>query len=176
MNDLVVSLLRLSHASRGTLAIEPVNLTAMCEQVADDLRRSEPARRVRFVAAGGLEARADPNLLRVLMENLIGNAWKFTRRTETAVIEIGRDDAGVYFVRDNGAGFPAEKAPQLFEPFQRLHSDADFPGTGIGLATVHRIVDRHGGRIWVDGDVGCGATFHFTLSRPGPAPALPAAG
>jgi len=165
MHDLVVSLLRLSHASRGTLAIEPVNLTAMCEEVADELCRSEPDRLVRFAIAEGLEVRADPNLLRVLLENLIGNAWKFTRRTETAAIEVGRDDGDVYFVRDNGAGFPAEKAQQLFEPFRRLHSDADFPGTGIGLATVHRIVDRHGGRIWVDGAVGRGATFHFTLSR-----------
>jgi two-component system, NtrC family, sensor kinase len=168
MSDLVVALLQLSHASRGALAIEPVDFTAMCEQVADDLRRSEPDRSVRVTIAKGIQARADPSLLRVLVENLLGNAWKFTRRTEAATIEVGQHDGGVYYVRDNGAGFPAGDAMRLFEPFRRLHSDADFPGTGIGLATVHRIVDRHAGRIWVAGDVGRGATFHFTLDGSGP--------
>jgi DNA-binding response OmpR family regulator len=163
MSELVVALLQLSHASRGTLVIEPVDLTAMCEQVAEELGRSEPGRTVRVTIAEGLQAQADPGLLRVLMVNLLGNAWKFTRRTEAATIEVGQRDSEAYFVRDNGAGFPAADAVGLFEPFRRLHSAADFPGTGIGLATVHRIVDRHSGRIWAAGEVGRGATFHFTL-------------
>jgi signal transduction histidine kinase len=114
-------------------------------------------------------ARADGGLVRILLENLLGNAWKFTRRTESATIEVGcRHDhtgATIYFVRDNGTGFGTDDPQSLFEPFRRLHSANDFPGTGIGLATVHRIVDRHDGKIWADGQPGHGATFCFTLQR-----------
>jgi light-regulated signal transduction histidine kinase (bacteriophytochrome) len=117
-----------------------------------------------------LTADADRRLMRVVLENLMGNSWKFTVRVPAARIEVGSDHDGlVYFVRDNGAGFDMTYAEKLFAPFQRLHSRADFPGSGIGLATVHRIVDRHGGRVWAEATVGAGATFYFTLApaRPG---------
>jgi light-regulated signal transduction histidine kinase (bacteriophytochrome) len=119
--------------------------------------------------AESLPALADRRLIRVVFENLLGNAWKFTAKAAAPRVEFGRDERegrAVYFVRDNGAGFDMAFATNLFAPFQRLHSEADFPGTGIGLATVSRIVDRHGGRVWAEGIVGQGATIYFTLSPP----------
>ena len=113
-----------------------------------------------------MAAEGDPRLLRLALENLIGNAWKFTRLRENAVVEMGqttRDGRPAYFVRDNGAGFDMAHARRLFAPFERLHAARDFPGTGIGLATVQRIVQRHGGRVWADAQLGVGATFYFTL-------------
>src|SRR5207248_9062452 len=110
----------------------------------------------------GVFARADPRLIRIVLENLLGNAWKFTAKTEAATIELGVRD-GVYFVRDTDAGFDMKYVDRLFSAFQRLHTDKEFPGTGIGLATVQRVIHRHGGRVWVDAEVGKGATFHFTL-------------
>ena len=110
---------------------------------------------------------ADPRLLRVMLENLLGNAWKFTSKQPVAKIEVGqaeREGESVFFVRDNGAGFEMEQAKRLFTPFQRLHSDAQFEGTGIGLATVHRVVTRHGGRVWAEASPGQGATLFFTLA------------
>ena len=112
---------------------------------------------------------ADPKLMRVLLDNLLGNAWKFSARRDRAQITVGAAGTGnerIYFVRDNGAGFDPANAAHLFQPFHRLHSDAEFKGTGIGLATVHRIIERHGGRIWADAAVGTGATFYFTLRQP----------
>jgi two-component system NtrC family sensor kinase len=162
MTDLVGALLQLAQANRADLSTEPVDLSAIARDVVDDLRKAEPDRVVEVRVTDGICARADPNLLRTLLSNLIGNAWKFTRRTASPTIEVGACDDG-YFVRDNGVGLPAEAAAHIFEPFQRLHQQADFPGTGIGLATVQRIVHRHGGRIWVTGDIGRGATFSFTL-------------
>ena len=122
-----------------------------------------------MVVAGRLEVTMDPTLARTLMENLVENAWKFTRHTRAARVEVGTAEVGgapVFFVRDNGAGFDMARAGQLFTAFQRLHSEEQFPGTGIGLATCHRIVDRHGGRIWAEGRVGEGATIFFTLPPP----------
>jgi hypothetical protein len=138
----------------------------MAAAVAAQLRQSQPERGVEFVIAEGLEVVGDPHLLRALLENLLGNAWKFTKGRSPGLIEVGivrGEDPPVYLVRDNGAGFDMTYASKLFAPFQRLHSASDFAGTGIGLATVKRIVDRHGGRVWAEGSVGLGATVHFTL-------------
>jgi two-component system NtrC family sensor kinase len=129
----------------------------------------DPEHRVAFTVAEAMTADGDQGLVRVILENLVNNAVKFTGKVAGPAIEIGFD-AGRYFVRDNGAGFPAGKAGELFRPFARLHDAADFPGTGIGLTTVHRAVERHGGEIWAEGEDGRGATFWFTLP---PAAAVP---
>ena len=174
MADLVDSLLILARASRGALRREHFDLTATAWQVIKEVEAREPGRRMTFTVHDGMSAHADEGLVRVILENLVNNAVKFTRRTEQPAIEIGwtgpGDDAR-YFIRDNGAGFPAGKAGELFRPFARLHDARDFPGTGIGLTTVHRAVDRHDGAVWADGEDGRGATFWFTLpARPDPAP------
>jgi two-component system, NtrC family, sensor kinase len=166
MGELIDDLLKLSRVSRGELRRDQARLSTIAEAVADDLRRKEPERKVAIHVREGLVAEADNGLMRVLFDNLLGNAWKFTSKTAGARIEFDRetrDGELVYFVRDNGAGFDMTYASKLFSPFQRLHRDAEFPGTGIGLATVYRIVDRHGGRIWAEGAVGNGATISFTL-------------
>jgi len=132
----------------------------------EHLRASDPERVVDVGVADGLSASADPQLARALVENLVGNAWKFTSKAVSARIELGcvsEEGAQAFFIRDNGAGFDMAYAEKLFKPFQRLHGASEFSGTGIGLATAHRIVHRHGGRIWADGVVGGGAVFHFTL-------------
>src|SRR5262249_33496525 len=132
------------------------------------LKKAEPDRAVEFVIDDGLHEEGDTALLGAVMDNLLGNAWKFTRKSRSARIEFGSADEGgqtVYFVNDNGAGFDMAYASKLFHVFQRLHSQDDFEGTGIGLATVQRIVNRHGGRIWAEGRVGEGACFRFTLGR-----------
>jgi light-regulated signal transduction histidine kinase (bacteriophytochrome) len=131
-----------------------------------ELRAAQPDRLVRVLVEAGLHADADPGLLYALLQNLMGNAWKFTGRSGEPVIEMGAArevGAHAYFVRDNGVGFDEAYADKLFGPFQRLHSKDEFPGTGIGLATVRRIVDRHGGRVWAAGAVGRGATVYWTL-------------
>jgi light-regulated signal transduction histidine kinase (bacteriophytochrome) len=138
----------------------------MAESVAIDLRNQEPERRVVFAVAPGLRTEADPRLLRIVLENLLGNSWKFTSKREGAEIQVGRiQDNGrsAYFVRDNGAGFDPKYSSKLFGAFQRLHGITEFPGTGIGLATVQRIIHRHGGRVWADAELNRGATFYFTL-------------
>jgi two-component system NtrC family sensor kinase len=166
MSDLIDALLALSRISRAQLVRSDVDLSAAAGAVIDELRRHEPERRVDVVIEPGLRSCTDGKLVRVLLDNLLGNAWKFTSRIAEAQIEIGAanlDGERVYFVRDNGAGFDPAMADQLFTPFHRLHSDDEFKGTGIGLATVHRIIERHGGRIWAAGAVGTGATFYFTL-------------
>ena len=119
---------------------------------------------MRVTVADGLAAAGDADLVRLVLQNLLGNAWKFTARRDDAAIDVGAEPGGVLYVRDNGAGFDMRFAGKLFEPFQRLHAVSDFDGTGIGLAVVHRIVTRHGGRIWADGTVGAGAVFRFTLA------------
>ncbi len=150
--------------------MERVDLSAMAATVIEELSKTEPERRVNVSITPGVEAVADPRLLRVAMENLLGNAWKYTSRTDAACIEFGVEEQGgktVYFVRDNGAGFDMAYAGQLFLPFHRLHKSTEFPGIGIGLATVERIILRHGGRIWAQGAAGEGATFYFTLGQEG---------
>ncbi|MGD9765432.1 MAG: response regulator [Candidatus Binatia bacterium] len=166
MTELIDDLLQLSQISRAELRRAPASLSETAKMVADDLRQKDPDRGVTFAIAEGLMVEADSGLLRVIFENLLGNAWKFTANSPAPRIEVDaetRDGAIVYVVRDNGAGFDMAYAHKLFSPFQRLHSESEFPGTGIGLATVHRIVDRHGGRIWAESAVGRGAAIFFTL-------------
>ena len=166
MGWLIDDLLKLSRVTRAELRPEEVSITAVAAAVVEELGRSEPDRRVDLAIADDLTTRADPRLLEVLLANLLGNAWKFTARRSVAQIEVGateQDGETVYFVRDDGAGFDMAYSDKLFGAFQRLHSSTEFEGTGIGLATVKRIVHRHGGRVWAEGKVGGGATFYFTL-------------
>ncbi len=168
MATLIEELLKLSRVGRSELSRERINVSALARSVIDDLRKQEPGRHVDFFVQDGLYADASGPLLKIALENLLGNAWKFTARTPAARVELTTSDlagAVVYRVRDNGAGFDMSYTEKLFRPFQRLHHQTEFPGTGIGLATVQRIVERHGGRIWADGAVGEGATFSFTLSK-----------
>jgi light-regulated signal transduction histidine kinase (bacteriophytochrome) len=173
MSDLIDGLLDLSRVSRAEMRHQQIDLTLMARQIAEALQRSAPPREVEWVIGEGLTARGDPRLLRVVLDNLIGNAWKFTGRKARARIEVGARQNGAgraYFVADDGAGFDMDYAGKLFGAFQRLHSDREFEGTGIGLATVRRVVNRHGGQIWAESEPGRGAIFFFTL-RPGePAP------
>jgi light-regulated signal transduction histidine kinase (bacteriophytochrome) len=146
-----------------------VNLSALAEEIMADLRSSDPQRNLSVVIRPGLMTSGDKQLLRVALDNLLGNAWKFTGKQAEPRIEFGETTIGsemVYFVRDNGAGFDMAYRDKMFQVFQRLHSTKDFEGTGIGLATVQRIIRRHSGRIWCEGEVGVGATFYFTLPTP----------
>jgi signal transduction histidine kinase len=165
MGELIDDLLELSRVGRTELRRTRINLADVAREVVADLRKRAD-RAVEFSADDVLPADADRRLMQVVLENLIGNAWKFTANTPAARVVLGaapRDSEKVYFVRDNGAGFDMAYVDKLFRPFQRLHAEADFPGTGIGLATVHRIIERHGGRIWAEGEVGRGTTIFFTL-------------
>jgi PAS domain S-box-containing protein len=173
MGELIDDLLALSRVSRGEMRRARVDLSALAERVVSQLRLAHPGRDVDVVIEPGLTAEADPNLVRVALENLLGNAWKYTGKNPRARVEFGRAAGGeaAYYVRDDGAGFDPAYADKLFQPFQRLHRPDEFEGHGIGLATVQRIVRRHGGRAWADGTVGRGATFYFTLSEPSPASA-----
>ena len=166
MGRLIDDLLDLSRVIRHELRFEAVDLSAVARSVASQLTQAEPDRKVDLAVGDDLRAHGDPGLLRIALENLLGNAWKFTGKTASPRIEFGaaaKDGGRVFFVRDNGAGFDMAYADKLFGAFQRLHDAGEFPGTGIGLATVHRIVHRHGGRIWAEAAVGRGATFYFTL-------------
>jgi two-component system NtrC family sensor kinase len=166
MGELIDDLLALSKVGRAELRRDLVDLSMIASSIARDLTRTDPGRSVAIEIQPALEARVDSRLIRAALENLFENSWKFTAGTPEGVIEFGaRDLSGgtVYFVRDNGSGFDMKYVDKLFQPFQRLHSDSDYPGTGIGLATVHRIIDRHGGRVWAEGRVGAGATVSFTI-------------
>jgi len=169
MAHLIDGLLNLARLSRAELHLENVDLSALAREVVAELRRAEPERLCDFAVEPGLIAWGDPQLLRVMLTNLLGNAWKFTAKRSLARIDFGRAPEGgavSFAVRDNGAGFDMAAAAKLFGAFQRLHDVADFPGTGIGLATVQRIVHRHGGRVWAQGHPNQGATFSFTLPLP----------
>ncbi len=166
MGQLIDGLLGLSRVSRGDVARERLNLTRMAEQAVARLRETHPERPVEVRIEPDLAAEGDPRLIGAVLDNLLGNAWKFTSKRDSARIEVGQrieDSRPVFFVRDNGAGFDQAFAGKLFGAFQRLHGATEFEGTGIGLATVERIVRRHGGRVWAEGTVGQGATFYFTL-------------
>jgi signal transduction histidine kinase len=166
MSGLIDELLKLSRISRAELHRRPVNLSTWAEEIARDLRTAQPERKANFTIQPGLIAQGSPELLRALLQNLLNNAWKFTRNRDPAQIEFGTQNANgqaIYFVRDNGAGFDMAYVDKLFGAFQRLHSVEEYEGTGIGLATVQRIVHRHGGRVWAEGKLDQGATFYFTL-------------
>jgi signal transduction histidine kinase len=175
MHDLIQALLHLSRYMRLELRPKLVDLSRMAHDEAALLRAESPARTAEFQIEDGIEVQGDESLLRIVMQNLLANAWKFTGKRETARIAFGAspqpDGSLAYFVRDDGAGFDMRYSKKLFGPFQRLHGAKDFSGTGIGLATVKRIVQRHGGTVWADAAVDKGATFFFTLK-----PATPAAG
>jgi PAS domain S-box-containing protein len=168
MGDLIDALLSLSRVTRSALHREPVDLSATVRATLARLADGDPNRHVETLVENDLRAEADPTLTRALIENLVGNAWKFSTSSHSPKIEFGRakkNGEPAFYVRDNGAGFDMTFANKLFTPFQRLHASSEFPGTGIGLATVQRIVHRHGGRAWAEGEVGAGATFYFTLPR-----------
>lgn len=172
MGDLIDDLLSLYRVSRCDLEHEEVDLSYLAREVAKELMRREPGRVVDFVIADGVTVVGDRPLLQVALENLLGNAWKYTGKKSRGVVEFGEVDVEgtrACFVRDNGTGFDMCYVDKLFQPFQRLHRDDEFEGTGIGLATVHRIVSRHGGRIWAEAEEGKGAAFYFTITRSHPA-------
>ena len=166
MGQLIDQLLVLARAMRAEVRRDPVDLSALAREVAAELSRTEPDREVSVTIGDDLIATGDAALLRTVLANLFGNAWKFTRHTPSPMIEFGRagnGHGGPYYVRDNGAGFEIQYADRLFSAFQRLHTPEEFEGSGIGLATVRRIVERHGGRVWAEGAPDAGATFYFTL-------------
>jgi len=166
MGLLIDDLLNLARLSRTEMRRGPVDLAAVGKEIADTLTQAQPERQVSFVVPPRLTAEGDSQLLRVVLDNLLRNAWKFTSKKPAARIELGQTGTNgktVFFVADDGAGFDMAHADLLFAPFQRLHRQSDFEGTGVGLATVQRIIHRHGGRLWAEGAVGTGATFYFTL-------------
>jgi PAS domain S-box-containing protein len=166
MSQLIDAMLNMARLTRTELRENTVDLSALAEVAAYELKKKEPDRQIEFLVAKGVKARGDISLLRVVLENLLDNSWKFSTKQPFATIEFGSthmDGRDVYFVRDDGAGFPMEFMDKLFKPFSRLHTESEFPGLGIGLTTVQRIIQRHGGRIWAEGAVGKGATFFFTL-------------
>jgi len=168
MGQLIDGFLKLSRTNKEDMSLEEVDLSELAQSVVDDLKSNEPDRDVTINIEPGLTALGDSGLLHAVFDNLIGNAWKFTGKTENPTIEIGasdEDDVPGFFVRDNGAGFEMGYAEKLFDPFQRLHGPHEFEGTGIGLATVQRIIHRHNGKTWAEGEVDKGATFYFTISR-----------
>jgi signal transduction histidine kinase len=164
MGELIEDLLYLSRVATSAMNCREVNVSRLCHEIAQPLQHSQPDRPTKVVIQDGIIVQGDERLLRVALENLIGNAWKFSSRQAKARIEFGCQD-NVYFVRDNGVGFDMAYSSKLFTPFERLHSDDEFPGSGIGLATVQRIIHRHGGRIWAESSVGKGSCFYFTLAQ-----------
>jgi signal transduction histidine kinase len=167
MNDLIEGLLQLSLVGRTELSREPVDLTALALDVVAELRKGEPERAVQVVIADGLAASADPGMLRLVVQNLLGNAWKFTAGRADARIEVAssgqEEQQPAFLVRDNGVGFDMAFADKLFEPFQRMHDVNDYPGTGVGLAIVRRIITRHGGHVWARAEPDRGAVVTFTV-------------
>jgi signal transduction histidine kinase len=168
MGDLIEGLLTLGRVLKADLNRAPVNLSSLAHEIAQEIREAQPGRQVELVIHNGLHAVGDAVLLRAVLANLLGNAWKFTSKRANARIEVGKRADGhagetVFFVKDNGAGFEMKNAEKLFSAFQRLHSQDEFPGTGVGLATVQRIIARHGGQIWAESHPGNGATFFFNL-------------
>jgi light-regulated signal transduction histidine kinase (bacteriophytochrome) len=166
MNQLINTLLNFSQLTRSEMTMEDVDLSEIAMEIAGQLSMKQPERRVTFCIADGITVNGDERLLQVVLENLLGNAWKYTGKKEEALVEFGLEETEgkkEYFVRDNGAGFDMGLAGNLFKPFQRLHQPVEFKGTGIGLATVQRIIQRHGGEVQAEGEIGKGATFYFTL-------------
>jgi light-regulated signal transduction histidine kinase (bacteriophytochrome) len=170
MGQLIDDLLTLSRVSRKELERRPVDLSQLAHSICDELRQQEPDREVLIQIEPDLRVEGDPSLMRTVLENLLGNAWKFTGRVAAPEIHFTaarHQGINAFMVRDNGAGFDMRYRENLFRPFQRLHTDREFPGTGIGLATVARIVRRHGGEVWAEGEVGKGASLIFSIGQPG---------
>ncbi|MEO6423667.1 MAG: ATP-binding protein, partial [Candidatus Nitrotoga sp.] len=170
MGQLIDDMLKLSRVTRSEMNFEAVNLSKLAQTVVDELQQAQPERRVKFISTPGMRVRGDPQLLKVALENLLGNAWKFTSKCEEAHIEFGvthQVGSSVYFVRDNGAGFDMAYVGKIFNAFQRLHAMTEFPGTGIGLATVQRIIHRHGGASMGGRRVRqrCNVLFYLALTR-----------
>jgi light-regulated signal transduction histidine kinase (bacteriophytochrome) len=168
MAQLIDDILKLSRITMADMNTGLVNLSNLAESIAADIKATQPERHVEFVIQPEMTALGDIKLLDVALRNLMENSWKYTNKSSLARIELGvnsRDGKQVYFLADNGVGFDLKYADRLFQPFRRLHSDEEFPGTGIGLATVQRVIHRHGGRIWADSEIGKGATFYFTLDK-----------
>ena len=167
--SIIDDLLDLSSISRQALATRELDFSALAEEVTASLASAHPQRNVRLSIKPDMRILGDPGLIRIALENLVGNAWKFTARASQARIEVGsvlsQDGNTIYFVRDNGAGFDMRQSERLFRPFERLHTAEEFDGTGVGLSIVQRIIERHGGRIWAESEVGKGSTFHFRLGR-----------
>jgi light-regulated signal transduction histidine kinase (bacteriophytochrome) len=165
MDELIESLLKLSRAGRAEVSYQRVDLSGMAERIGAELAAAEPDRDVELEVAPGLTAVGDERLIRIVLDNLLNNSWKFTSKKPKARIEVGAvsGSEAAFFVRDDGAGFDPAYTSRLFGVFQRLHSNADYPGTGVGLATVQRIIARHEGRVWATGAVDSGATFFFSL-------------
>jgi signal transduction histidine kinase len=176
MGRLIDGFLQLGRAGRHRLEFETIDLTREISSIVEELADEEPGRRVEARIARGATAVADPRLMRIVLVNLLGNAWKYTRGRESALVEFGYEttpDGVVYHVKDNGVGFESTRADDLFVPFLRLHSEPDFTGSGVGLATVERILRRHGGRVWAHSAPGQGATFYFTLDARNVSPSHP---
>ena len=166
MSQLTDDILKLSRITRAEIHKESVNLSEMARSITNDLKATQPERQSEFIIAPDLVVDADKALLEILLRNLLENSWKYTAKCPYTRIEIGalsQDGKTVYFVKDNGVGFDMKYSDKLFQPFQRLHSDKDYPGTGIGLATAARVIHRHSGKIWADSEIGKGATFFFTF-------------
>ncbi|HEX4757845.1 MAG TPA: ATP-binding protein [Terracidiphilus sp.] len=166
MSAMIDDLLDLSRSTSAPLHSRQLDLSLLAAAILDGLERLNPGRKAEIVVQKRCHVNADPGLMQIAMQNLLRNAWKFTSRCEQARIEFGCENVGkssVYFIRDNGAGFDQRVADRLFKPFQRLHAASEYPGTGIGLTTVKRIIERHGGEVWAEGEVGKGATFYFTI-------------
>lgn len=166
VNSLIEDMLQLSKVSRQDLILHSVDLSAIALSIASDLKKSNPDRDVEFEVKRDLRVYADERLIKIALSNLLGNAWKYTAKKEHAVIEFSCHDSKgekIFFIRDNGAGFNMKFAQKLFEPFKRFHLESEFPGTGIGLAIVDRVIRKHGGKIWAEGSPGNGATFYFVL-------------
>jgi signal transduction histidine kinase len=166
MTELVDDLLALAHVSNAPIESAEIDLSQVCSEIVSNLRFTAPERKVTVEIEPGLRCNGDLSLIRAAMENLIGNAWKYSARVAEARIEVGTvnvDGRTAFCVRDNGAGFDMKEAHRLFAPFERLHSSSEFEGTGVGLAAVQRIIQRHGGRIWAQSESGQGATFFFDL-------------
>jgi light-regulated signal transduction histidine kinase (bacteriophytochrome) len=168
MGQLIDGFLKLARTNKEDMRLEEVDMSTLAKQVVIELRNNDPHRDVSIKVHPGLTALGDKGLLQAVLENLIGNAWKFTEKTDDPTIEFGTVDEGgvpAFFVKDNGAGFEMSYAEKLFDPFQRLHGAHEFEGTGIGLATVQRIIHRHNGKAWAEGETDKGATIYFTISR-----------
>ncbi|MBD3343988.1 MAG: hypothetical protein GF401_02885 [Chitinivibrionales bacterium] len=167
MRRLINDMLNLSCAGRQEMHREEVDLSALVRDYLRELKSTAPERQAEFMVQDNIRATVDPRLIHLAVENLLRNAWKFTAKKEVARIEFGsmvRDNRTIYFIRDNGEGFDMQYAQKIFEPFKRVHAEKEFGGTGVGLSIVQRVIGRHGGKVWAEGDVGKGATFYFSLS------------